>query len=43
MTPLPKSDRKKLKEKPSKNIIDRNVHVRIDIRGGNGASSINAL
>ena len=36
MTPVPKSGGNCAKEKTSKNIIDRNVHVRLDIREGNG-------
>ena len=38
MTPVPKSGGNCAKEKTSKNIIDRNVHVRLDIREGNGVS-----
>ena len=43
MAPLSKSDGKFVKGKISKNIIEHDVHVRLDIREGNVTSSKTAL
>ena len=43
MAPVPKPDRKCAKGKPSKNIIESGVYVRLDIREGNGVSSKNSV